>query len=328
LHSKLDTTNLPYGLETVPDAFLPTLHYRGEPMKPHRTRLLASAIVLCVVASGVLAFAVESEDGKTKDVKSKDAAIREFDLKTIGALGRQIFEQDGYASRATDILFDKIGGPEELTKQKIRGWIVVKQGRSVVVRFAKKDGDGLRPAYDITFDSPKKGVLKVAEDKTYPESEMAQFKARQLAIRSIPKLYSRSYNTTVLPDPAGMGFLVYALAASTDEGKIIVGGHYRFSISETGQKVLRIDPLFKSFLVIDKKELADRAKKEEVEPAGYFVTNLVSELPLETHVFLSLLHEMPFIVTTPSGKIWVVDGDAIKKIEDEKEGEKKGSPRK
>jgi hypothetical protein len=292
-------------------------------MRPSRMRMLLCVLSLSVVATGLLASGAETEDAKSKDAESKDAPIRQFDLKTIGALGQQIFEQDGYASRATDLLFDEVGGPEEFKKQKIRGWIVVKRGKSVVVRFAKKDGDRLRPAYDIAFDSPKKGVLKAAEDKTYPESELAQFKARQLAIHSIPKLYSRSYNTVVLPDPSGKGFLVYTLAATTQPNKIVVGGHYRFSISETGEKVLQTDRLFKSFLVMDKKELADTAKKEEQKPLGYFVTNLVSELPLETHVFLSLLHEMPFVVTTRGGNIWVVDGSAIVKVEDDKDGEKR-----
>jgi hypothetical protein len=292
-------------------------------MKSNKMRVLLCGLCLPVVVSGILAFGAEKEDAKKAEKKDADSAIREFDVKTIAALGKQIFEQDGYASRATDIVFDKVGGPKELIKQKIRGWIVVKQGKSVVVRFSRMEGGSWTPAYDIVFDSPKTGVLKVAEDKTYPQNELAQFKARDLAIHSIPKLHSRAYNTVLLRDPAGKGFLVYTLAATTEENKIVVGGHYRFSISETGEKVLRIDPLFKSFLVLDKKALADAATKEGSKPAGYFVTNLVSELPLETHVFVSLLHNEPFVVTTKGGNIWVVDGSQIVKVEDDKEGEKK-----
>jgi hypothetical protein len=297
-------------------------------MKTSRIRKCVYGLCLPVVASGILALA--AENGKVKKDVGKDAGIapRRFDLKTIAALGQQIFEQDEYAARATDMLFEKVGGPEKLVKEKIAGWIVVKRGKTVVVRFAKKDGANLRPAYDVTFDSPKKSTLKVAADKTYPENELVQFKARQLAIRNIPKLYSRSYNTVVLPDPAGRGFLVYVLAATNEANKIIVGGHYRFSISQNGDKIQRTDPLFKSFLVIDKKELADKAAKEDVKPLGYFVTNLISELPLETHVFLSLTHKTPFVVTTPGGNIWVVDGSQIVKVDDDKEEEKRDAQKK
>ena len=272
-------------------------------MKPSRIRRFLYGFCLPVMATGVLVFAAENGNAEKDEGKDASVATRQFDLKTIAALGQQIFEQDGYAARATDIILAKIGGPKKLVKAKIAGWIVVKRGKSVVVRFAKKDGADLRPAYDITFDSPQTGTIKAAAEKTYPENELVQFKARQLAIRNIPKLYSRTYNTVVLPDPARKGLLVYVLAATDEANKILVGGHYRFLISRKGDKILRTDPLFKSFLVLDKKKLAEEAPKEGTEAIGYFVTNLVSELPLETHVFLSLTHKMPFVVTTKGGNI-------------------------
>ena len=42
-------------------------------------------------------------------------------------------------------------------------------------------------------------------------------------------------------------------------------------------------------------------------------------------MFLSLLNEMPFVVTTPSGNIWVVDGSKIVNIEDGKQGDRKAA---
>ena len=36
------------------------------------------------------------------------APIRSFDIKTIESLGRQIYDQDGYAAKATDILFERV----------------------------------------------------------------------------------------------------------------------------------------------------------------------------------------------------------------------------
>jgi hypothetical protein len=279
-------------------------------------KTLLPGLWLSIIASGMLGFAAEGKDA--------DSKIREFDIKTVQSLGRHIFEQDGYASRATDLLFEKVGGPKELTKQKIAGWIVVKQGKTVVVRFARIDGENLRPAYDIAFDSPKKGTVKAVDEKTFSDNEIAQFKARQLALRNIPKAYTPTYNTVVLPDPTGRGFLVYALAATTKANEILIGGHYRFSISETGEKILKTDPLFKSFLVID-KDAAD-VPKDKTEIASYWVTNLIGDHPLEMHVFLSLLHDKPFtVVTAKTGVIWVVDGDRIVKVDDAEEAGKDGA---
>jgi hypothetical protein len=273
----------------------------------------SAAPILRVLCLAVVALAASQAAAETEEAKPK---IREFDLKTIEKLGRDIFEQDGYAARATDIVFEKVGGPQELIKQKIAGWIVVKKDNAVVVRFGKRDGGSVVPAYDITFDSPKHGVLSKAKDGAYSANELPQFKARELAIKSIPKAYSRTYNMVVLPDPAGKGFLVYAIAATTEPHKILVGGHYRFSISETGDKLLRTDRLFKSFLVLDKRDF-NVPKDTEID--AYAVTHLVSKLPLETHVFLSLLHDKPFVVTTPAGIIWVVADGQITKIDDSEE---------
>ena len=92
---------------------------------------------------------------------------------------------------------------------------------------------------------------------------------------------------------------------------------------ERGEKILKTDPLFKSFLVID-KDAADLAK-DKTEIATYWVTNLISNHPLETHVFLDLLHDKPFtVVTAKTGVIWVVD-DAEEAGKDGAKGRQKGA---
>jgi hypothetical protein len=46
---------------------------------------------------------------------------------------------------------------------------------------------------------------------------------------------------------------------------------------------------------------------------GAFTTHLVSNTPIETHMFLNLLHRTPIFVGTPDRNLWVVsDGRMIR----------------
>ena len=177
-------------------------HRKGNQMKPNRMRTFLCGLCLPVVATGVFALGAEKESTEKAAEKPADSAIRKFDLKTIAALGQQIFEQDGYASRATDIVLDKVGGPEVLTRQKIGGWVVVKRRHLVVVRFAKREGGRWTPAYDVAFDSAKHGVFKAAEDKNTPRTNWLSSKpgrSRSAAFRS-------SILRVQHGDPAGPGW--------------------------------------------------------------------------------------------------------------------------
>ncbi|HIG82617.1 MAG TPA: hypothetical protein EYQ23_00930 [Verrucomicrobiales bacterium] len=180
--------------------------------------------------------------------------IRAFDLKIIENLGQSIHQRDIYAARATDILFKAVGKPEKLEEEKIGGWIVREHRGNILVRFLKQVDDGFLPAYDITFISPDKGILTKATGRLSPD-ELAQFKARQLALKNIPEFCSPRYNTVVLQDVDGKGFLVYALAATTDPDLVFVGGHYRMTVSPDGTKVEQVDRLFKSCLVLRKSDV-------------------------------------------------------------------------
>ena len=246
-------------------------------MKSNRIRRFLCGLCLPIMATGVFAFGVEKENTEKDATKGADSAIRKFDLKTIAALGQQIFEQDGYASRATDIVFEKLGGPEELIKHKIGGWIVVKRGNSVVVRFSKRDGGSWTPAYDVIFDSPKKGVFKTAETKPCRNVNWLSSKPGRSRSKAFRNCIHAPYNTVILPDPAGRGFLVYVLAATTEADKIVVGGHYRFSISENGENFLRM--ILCSSRSWSSTSIAKAAEKNQQKPISYFVTNLVSGLP-------------------------------------------------
>ena len=230
--------------------------------------------------------------------------IRQFDQATIEKLGVAIYEQDIRAARATDILFAKVNDP---VKQGLRGWIVEGDAKAMLVRFIREK-DGLFDAYyDVKFEGTNAPVLLEPENRKLSDAQLAQHKARSLALKNIKKRASKNYNPVVLPDPEGDGFLVYALAATTNADEVMIGGHYRFTISKDGERVERSDELFRSLLVLKIK--GDVPQGSAL--SGFYAMSLVSNMPLETHVYLSLLHRLPFSVGTPDGRIWWVENGKI-----------------
>ena len=229
------------------------------------------------------------------------AEIRKFDKATIEKLGVAIFDQDSRAATATDLLFEKNG---DAAKDVLRGWITEGDAKKMLVRFIREKDGKPEAYYDVNFDGEKKPTISEPENRKLSDKQVAQLRARLRAMKNITRPASKSYNTVTLPDPEGKGFLVYALAATTEANAVMVGGHYRFTISGDGEKLERSDELFKSFMVLSTrpKELPPETKLEALT-----MTTAVSDLPLETHVYLSLLHRMPFYVRTLDGHVWKVD---------------------
>jgi hypothetical protein len=243
-------------------------------------------------------------------------AIRQFDPETTVALGRKIYEQDHYAARATDIVFERAGGADALKSAGVKGWIVEEGAGGATVRFVKEDGGNLTAVYDVRFDGDHNGRFMETPGARLSPEQTARFKARQLALGSIPEACSPTYNTVVLPDPEGPGLLVYALAATDDPQKIPLTGHYRFTTTETGEKIERMDRLFSKCTMLDKRG-------PKGVPVAYFVTHVIGDTPVETHVFLSLLEKKPFYVTTRDGSAWKTDGTSITKLQSPKSKESK-----
>lgn len=228
------------------------------------------------------------------------AEIRKFDKATVEKLGVAIYEQDIRAATATDLLFAKKIDP---AKEGLRGWIVEGDAKAMLIRFVREKNGLFEAFYDVTFEGTKSPVISEPKNRTLSDAQVAQYKARSLAMKNIARPASRNYNFVILPDPEKKGFLVYGLAATTDSDAIIVGGHYRFSISADGSTIERADELFRSFMTLSKKpkDLPAGAKTE-----GLYMTTLVSDLPL-THVYLSLLNKMPFLVGTRDQHAWKVE---------------------
>ena len=240
---------------------------------------------------------------------AQDPEIRQFDVATLEMLGQQIYQQDGEAGRATDVLLAQ-KMPTELQSEKVRGWIVEMSPGRGVVRFVRDGAAGLEAAYDVVIVTDTTPRLTVPVDRTLMPQQKAQFLARELALKNIDRPCSDRYNTVVLKDPQGDGWLAWALAATTKPKTWFIGGNYRFTISADGSQILRKDALSHSCLTMT---TAPEPKAPEV--VAQFSTQLVSNIPVETAIFVNLQSKTPMYVGTSDHVVWgIVDGK-MKKVD-------------
>ena len=101
--------------------------------------------------------------------------------------------------------------------------------------------------------------------------------------------------------------LVELLAGTNKPDTVVLGKHYRVIVTQDGRRVESITPLSKAILEFPK------------HPNGLslYVTHIVTDYPLETHVFASMLNDVPIYVETERG-VWLVDGDSITLISTDK----------
>lgn len=255
-----------------------------------RRFVVAAGLVLALAGSALAA--------------DKPPPIRAFDIPTIEKLGGAIYRQDRAAWLATDALVEKV---PDLGKAGVKGWIVEGEGDGEKVRFLRDTGAGLEAGYDVVVTGTGAQAVVQPADRSLTADERAAFAARQSAIAKLPGVCRQGYNSVVLKDVEGDGWLVWLLAPSPARDVIPFGGHYRFSVSADGKTVNRVDALSASCLTMNAKpDLPPGAKSPML-----YVTHVVSPTPVETHVFLSILYREPIVVGTDKDAIWVVEGGKV-----------------
>jgi len=231
--------------------------------------------------------------------------IREFDLATTEKLGRAIYKQDSEAWQASDSLTEKYSR-DELVKQGVHGWIVDELPDRDIVRFVRIKGGAPEVFYDVAYPESGPPTMSEPTDRRLNPEERAQYDARMLALKNVDRMCTDALNTVALRDPEGDGWLVWAMAATTQSHDVIIGGHYRFTISKDGNSVLRKDALSRGCLTLPKPQ-----PKEGEQYIGNFVTHLVSLTPIETYVFDSLSYKETFDIGTLDGKAWKIEAGHI-----------------
>lgn len=235
--------------------------------------------------------------------------IEEWSTDKVSAMGAAIYRQDVAAWVSTDALIAHLAGAPPPVG--LQGWIVVKDGDDQRVRYIRRDEAGvLRSAFDVVVREGRAGAVQVV-DELLTDTEQARFRARQTAIDNIGRLRcSQQLNTVVLDDPDSDGWLVWLLTTTSDANIIPFGGHYRFRISADGQTVLHRDMLSNSCMALPRHQAGQNG-----EPAALMVTQIVSQGPVETHVFLSLQNRIPIYVAAGEEGLFEVEGTEVRKIE-------------
>lgn len=240
-----------------------------------------------------------------------DDGIRSFPIPTIVALGKELYRRDHMASTAFDALFAAYPKAQELP---LRGWITQADKENQRVYFIQERDAHYSLAYVATFRGDAAPAIEDSQGATLPEFVAKRFLARRAAVAAIPKFMAESYNFEVLDAPDGKGFLVYGLASTKDPDEVVVGGHYRVTVSADGQ-VQQVDALSRSFLVLHRQS-PDVPKGSGV--VGLSMSHIVSNTPVETHVYVSLLHKIPLYVATSDNVVWRVSDGEITKMDDKK----------
>jgi hypothetical protein len=236
--------------------------------------------------------------------------IRSFTLPTIVNLGVKLYQQDKIASDGFEFLFTSHPAAKTLP---LRGWITECDETNRRVFFIQ-GVDEQHPTLAYTLTLLRDGSAKVSDGRgdPLPDFVAKRYAARQAAIAAIPKFApNRSYNFEVLDDPENKGgFIVYALASSNDADEVVVGGHYRVTVSEGGT-VKQVDALSKDFLVLNKRQNDPKVSAH----AGLSMPHVLSDTPVETHVYLSILHRKRLFVSTSEQDMWKVEEGIITKVD-------------
>src|SRR5712664_1004201 len=119
---------------------------------------------------------------------------------------------------------------------------------------------------------------------------------------------SLSSKMALLPASDAAIFSEFELLAGTKKPKTVVfGKHIRVIVSPDGMRVKSVTPLSET-------ELELSAQSVNGTPAALTVTHLVTDYPLETHVFASMSSRLPLYVGTSRGT-WLVDYDSIQLLD-------------
>ena len=230
--------------------------------------------------------------------------IPKLELSEVEQLGREIYLKDVAAHRATDAVLAQV----DSVQGEFVGWITLLSGSRSQVLFID---DQARAVYSVELDVSTPLPPVVTELKPpgrLDPGASAMWAARRTALSSSFRRCSDRYNTVVVEQPRATPsrWLVYLLAATPEPGVVMLGGHHRFAISSDGTEVLEHLPLTKSCI---KSE-----PRRDGEVAALMVTHIVTNEPIESHVYLSLLHELPLYVGT-DGAIWAVEQGRIRRAE-------------
>ena len=283
------------------------------PLREGRGLVLCSVAAFCLAGCAATAPSAAPPAAAATVATSADARVAPeiaAHLRESERLGRLLFELDDASAVATDVLLEHIKNPAD---GGIRGWLplrtlddaTIPAGVYKVVFMTSEAAP--RIAATVTLAPAARPVFERHDPPLAPSEAIARrFRARMTALAAVHR-NGQLINPVVLAGEPGVdGFVVYLLAGTTRPGEIVLGLHYRAVVRPDGASLVSMTPLSKTAIVIGNRGIPAGAV-----PVAAVVSHIVTDWPLETHVFASLLHKNREIyVLTKLGK-WRVIGDHI-----------------
>ncbi len=224
-------------------------------------------------------------------------------LERTEALGRQVYLYDQCAARATNLALAR---GVDLAAMGTQGWITESRSDRCAVTFVTGDSEPWRSVCMVTFaGSEEPNIILIDKDLTEPQAAM--FNARQLVLGIVENPCSDAYNTVVIPREGEPGWLAYALAAASDPNLLLVGGHYRATVSADGRTILEQRSFTKDCFVLKSRDDAG----PDVDVVAYTLGHVHDDRPVEIHVFLNLLCGKPLYVVTADRRFWRIENGRI-----------------
>lgn len=257
----------------------------------------------------IVFFLITSINGLTQVVQQLEPYIQ--DIETNQQLGLLLSQQDWAAAVATDAIIS-LGADLSVSNKNLKAFIVENKEQSWLFSYIGKRGFTLGIYYQIEID------MNGPIDKTYkyfkkPQKLTSQqkliFNATQLAKKQNFKRCTSTYNNVALPHIAEDGkidFYIYLLAATNNPDLNVGGGHHRFLIDPTKNKVIEHYSHSNDCLL----SATDKGATSLV------FTHMTSNVPNEFHIYMSYLYKIPvYVLTMNNGIIWKVYNGEINAIE-------------
>jgi hypothetical protein len=227
--------------------------------------------------------------------------------------GTVIYAYDQAAWHGTDDMVTKVPHWQDV----LGGWIVDGPTETPELVFFDRDEAAPHAVYVADFKDNKLvsgHVLGAGDDRTLSPARIRMIRAREAATRAmvasdIPRCKDKPYNTVVLPpETPGGPILVYLFTPQTSNDSLPFGGHYLTEVSADG----KAGP-FRHFT----KSCAEFPINGDgkTKPTSLVITHLLDPTPTEIHVFSSLSARKPLFVATTNDKIWSVEGNSIRLLD-------------
>jgi len=229
------------------------------------------------------------------------AALDGEKQRAMEQTARAMFEQDQAVAQVTDHLVECC---DLLSTERLVGWATSEmEGGDIRVTYVSLSEDKT-PYAAFSAVASLDGEVRGAADVRDPPRplagrELAQYRARMLAMTSGVEMCSSRYNTVAMPEENG-DWMIYLLRTTLDADAIPAGIHYRFRISASGNEILEQRRYTNACMLLPKAS----------PPALTIITHHLDPHPTEVHLYLTLSTEQTLLVMTgdDSGpqSIWAV----------------------